>query len=131
MGIEAKEEQGVGQLLGTLGRETGTLVRQEVQLASSELAAKGSRAAHALGIAAAGGALLQAGVLALMAAIVLGLGLVVPPWIAALVLGVLVSGGGYAVLQSGLSALKRVDPVPHEALHVLRADPRWAKEPSP
>ncbi|MGD0678657.1 MAG: phage holin family protein [Polyangiaceae bacterium] len=127
---EAKEELGVGQLLGTLGRETGILVRQEVQLASSELAAKGSQVARAAGIAAAGGALLHAGILAVMAAVVFALGLVIPAWVGALVLGLAVSGSGYAVLQAGLRALKRIDPLPQEALKVLHTDRRWAKEPS-
>jgi hypothetical protein len=125
MVADAKQDQGVGQLLTTLGRETGTLVRQEVQLASNELAAKGSRAAQAIGIAAAGGAVLQAGVLCLMAGIVLALGLVVPAWLGAFIIGAVVSGAGYAILQSGLSALRRIDPVPHEAVNALQAGRPW------
>jgi hypothetical protein len=122
---EVKEDQGVGQLLTTLGRETGTLVRQEVQLASSELAAKGSRAVQAIGLAAAGGAILQAGIICLMAGIVLALGLVIPTCLGAVMVGVLVSATGYAIFQSGLRALKRIDPVPHKAVNALQADRPW------
>jgi hypothetical protein len=128
---DVKEDQGVGQLLATLGHETGTLVRQEVQLASSELAAKGSRAVQAIGVAAAGGAILQAGIICLLAGIVLALGLVIPTCLGALMVGVLVSATGYAIFQSGLRALKRIDPVPHQAVNALQPGRPWiSKETS-
>ena len=128
--IEAKEQQTVAELLGTLGRETGQLLRQEVQLASTEISAKGTRAARGIGVVVAGGALAHAGVIALMAAVVAGMSPFVPIWLSALVLGVLFVGVGYAVLHGGLATLRRIDPVPRETGRQIEgnANATWAKE---
>jgi hypothetical protein len=127
----AKSEPSVGELLGALARDTGVLVRQEVQLASSEMATKTSGAARAVSVIAAGGALIHAGFMALIFALFIGLADIVPIWLSALVAGAVVVAAGFAVAQRGLRALKHIDPVPRQAMKTLKVDAVWAKEQLP
>lgn len=126
--IEPRAERSVGELLGTLSRETGNLLRQEFQLASTEMTAKASRAAHAGYFLAAGGAAVHLGVTALLAALVLGLAQLMAAWLAALIVGVVVVVAGYLVLRVGVQALRHIDPLPREALREMGADTNLIKE---
>ena len=126
--MEGRPDGSVGELLGTLARDTSALMRQELQLASTEMTLKARRAARNAGLVAFGGALALAGFLALLSAAVAALGLVLPVWLAALIVGVVVTGAGCAVLARGLTALRHIDPIPGRTLGTLSDDVAWAKE---
>jgi hypothetical protein len=64
---DGSDNRSLGDLLAELSRETGQLVRKELELATTELTAKARKAGVQIGIAAAGGALVHAGVLVLLA----------------------------------------------------------------
>lgn len=121
-------EPTVGELLGALARDTGVLVRQEVRLASTELAVKTSSATKAVGVIATGGALAHAGFLALMSALVLGLSTLIPLWVSVLVVGLAIAGGGYAVIRIGIQALRAIGPVAQQTVTTIKEDVIWAKE---
>lgn len=124
-----KDDRSLGELFGELARETGTLVRQEVQLAQTELTQTASRVGRDLGMLAVGGLVAYAGVLALLAAAVLGLvaaGL--DAWLAALVVGLVVAVIGAVLVRRGLDALKRADLAPRQTVETLKEDAQWAKE---
>lgn len=125
-----KEDRSLGELFTELARETGTLVRQEVQLASTEMTHKASRAARDVGFLAVGGLVAYAGVLALLAAVVLGLVAAtgIESWLAALIVGIVVAVIGYALVQRGLSALKRESLAPRQTVETLKEDAQWAKD---
>ena len=86
---EQKSEATVGQLSGALASETGALVRQEVQLAATEMTEKAKAAARSAGFIVAGGALLQVACVAVVLALMAGLYPTAPPWASAAVLGLL------------------------------------------
>ena len=69
----SQDERSLGELFAELSRETGVLVRKEVELATTEMTAKARTAAAHVGTIAAGGALAHAGLLVLLAAFVIGL----------------------------------------------------------
>ncbi len=124
-----KDERSLGELLGDLMQQTGTLVRQEMKLATTELSDKASRVGKDVGALAVGGAVAYAGFLALLAAIIIGLGqLGLPWWIAALIVGVVVVGIGGLMVQKGLTALKHQDMMPQQTITSLKEDQTWAKE---
>ncbi len=131
MATEARSERPLGELFTELARETGTLVRQEVQLAKTEMTGKAATASRSIGLIAAGGALAHAGVLAILAAVIAGLGSVIPIWAAALLVGSLVSITGYTFIQKGIGSLREVDPLPKQTIQTLRDDKAWAKEQLP
>jgi len=116
-------ERSLGELFGDLSRETSTLVRQEVTLAKAELTQTATQVGKDVGFLAVGGAIAYAGLLALVAAVVLGLvALGLPAWLSALIVGVVVAGGGYALVRRGLSALKGVDMAPRQTMETLKED---------
>jgi hypothetical protein len=124
----APQERPLGELFKELAGETATLVRQEVQLATTELTAKATRAGKDVALIGAGGALAHAGLMILLGALVLALGTLIPLWVAALLVGVVVVGAGYALVQRGLTALKQIDPAPKHTIQTLKEDKLWVKE---
>ncbi len=118
-----RDERSLGELFGDLSRETSTLVRQEVTLAKTELTQTVTQVGKDVGVLAVGGAIAYAGLLALLAALVLGLiALGLPAWLSALIVGVVVAGAGYALVQRGLSALKAVNLAPRQTMETLTED---------
>lgn len=114
-------ERPIRELFVELWEHTETLVRQELRLASTEMEAKVSEAKSDLTKAAVGGAVLYAGVLALLAFAILFLAKFVAPWVAALLVAVVAIGIGYALLQKG----KEVTPsemAPERTIRNVRRD---------
>lgn len=127
MVVERKEERSIGDLFSQLANETTTLVRQEVQLAKVELGQKATRVGKGVGLIGAAGAVAHAGVLAVVAAVILLLGEHMPYWVAALVVGAVLIGAGYWLIQQQLEALKHVDPVPRATVDTLKQDKEFLK----
>ena len=127
---ELRQERSVGELFGQLTQDLGLLVRQEAQLAKTEIQTKVSRATSDLVSLAAGGIVALIGALALTAAVILLLvdpvGL--SPWLAALLVGVVMAGVGYVMLKGGLRDLKGIDPAPRRAVESIKEDIQLAKE---
>lgn len=126
--MQSRDERSLGELFSELARETSTLVRQEVTLAKTEVSDKASRAGKHLGVLAAGGALAYAGLLAILAAVIVLLNMVLPLWVAALLVGLVVVVVGYLLVRRGLDALKREDFAPRETIETLKEDQQWAKD---
>jgi Putative Actinobacterial Holin-X, holin superfamily III len=126
--VEGQPEPSVGDLLSALARDTGVLMRQELQLVTTEMTLKARIFARNTGLIAFGGALALAGGLALLTACIAALHLVLPLWLSALIVGVVVTAAGYAFMMKGISALKHIDAVPAQTLSTLSADVAWAKE---
>jgi len=123
-----REERSLGELFGDLSRETSALVRHEVELARTEMGQKASQVGKDIGSLAVGGAIAYAGFLAILAAIIIALSSAIPWWLAALLVGLVVAGIGYFLVQKGLTALKRQDMAPKQTLETVKEDTEWAKE---
>jgi hypothetical protein len=124
-----EEDRSLGELFAELTRETRTLVRQEVNLAKSEMTQKASRIGKDVGFLAAGGAVAYAGFLAIVAGIIFVLAEIgLPLWLSALLVGVVVAVVGYLLVRKGLDALKREDPAPRQTMETLKEDKEWAKD---
>ena len=122
----AEQDRSLGELLSELSRETGLLVRKEVELATSEMTAKGKKAAGHAGTAAAGGALVHAGLLVLLGALVVGLvQLGLQPWLAAVLVAVATMALGYVVINRGRSGLRRMSLVPRQTIETLKETAAW------
>jgi len=126
---QAREERSLGELFTDLTRELTTLVRQELLLARTELGQKAVRVGRDVASVAIGGAVAYAGLLAIIAAVIIGLAdLGLPWWLSALLVGVAVALVGYFLIQRGLSALRREDLTPRQTIETLREDARFVKE---
>src|SRR5580693_2866607 len=86
----ATADRSIAALLSDLASETGLLVRTELALLKAELSEKLGRAGQGVAALGAGALIAFSGWLALLAAAVLGLATVVPPWLAALIVALVV-----------------------------------------
>ncbi len=122
-----KEERSLGDLFSDLASETGTLVRQEVALAQTELTKKATSVGKNVGYLAVGGAVAYAALLSVLAAVVIGLANFIPAWAAALLVGAIVGVAAFMMISSALAALKKTDLTPHETVETLKEDAQWLK----
>ncbi len=112
-----------GELVQRLSAQLSELVRRELDLARTELATKGKRAGAGAGLAGAGGMVALYGVGALIASAIAGLATVIPVWLSALIVGVvllLVAGVLALVGRSRLRAA--TPPVPEQAVRGVQDD---------
>jgi hypothetical protein len=121
-------ERGIASLLGDLARESTRLLRQEIALAKSEMTAKLAQLGIGAGELVAGALILHAGFLVMLAAAVLGLSLVFPPWAAALIVGGIVLVVGLGVVLKGRRDMRAESLMPGRTLRTLREDADWARE---
>jgi hypothetical protein len=127
-----KDERSLGTLFSELSQETTTLVQQEVALAKAELSEKLAHLGRAVASLAIGGLVLFAGLLVLLDAAVYGLSTLLPPelrpWLAALIVGGVVAGIGFVLLQKGRSTLHSATLAPQRTAESLRRDKDMVKE---
>jgi hypothetical protein len=126
--MEKPQERSLGELFSELSRETTELVRHEVELAKLELSDKASRVGRDVGFISMGGALAYAGLLTLVAALVMALAAAgLPWWLSALMVGIAVAIAGFVSTQRGLTALKRERVVPTQTIETIKENAQWAK----
>lgn len=123
-----REDQTLGELFTELARDMRTLVRQETEFARVEISQKAREAGKDIAFLAVGGLVAYAGFLALIAAAVFGLGEVMPLGLSALLVGVIVAGVGYFLVQKGLNQLKRTGLAPTKTIAEIKEDAQWLKD---
>lgn len=127
-GLESRgERESLGALFGDLGRELTTLVRQEVELAKTEVreeAAKAGRAGGMVGLAAVAG---WVSIVLVSFALAWGLAEVMAPGLAFLIVGVLYAVAGVVLFAAGRQRFQEVRAVPEETVDTLQEDVRWAR----
>jgi uncharacterized membrane protein YqjE len=129
MMAQVRDERSLGELFATLAQETSTLVRQEVQLAKAELTESASEAGRGIAFLLLGGAVVYAGFLAILAAIILALwNAGMDGWLAALVVGVVVAAIGAVMVMRARSSLDPSRLAPRKTVASLKEDTQWAKE---
>ncbi|CAA9475414.1 MAG: hypothetical protein AVDCRST_MAG12-1120 [uncultured Rubrobacteraceae bacterium] len=127
-GRDDRDDRTLGELFSELAQETSTLVRQEVNLAKTEVSQKASRVGKDVGFLAAGGAVAYAGLLAILAAIIVVLDTFLPLWLAALLVGLVVAAVGAFLIKKGLDALRTEDLAPRQTMETLKEDGQWIKD---
>jgi uncharacterized membrane protein YqjE len=120
-----------GDLVKDLSHQASTLVRQEIELAKTEMAEKGKKAGVGVGLlaGAAFAALLMLG--ALTAFLILALDEAMPDWVAALVVTI---GWGAVAIVLALIGRQKVQevgtPVPEKTVESVKEDIEWLKHPT-
>jgi hypothetical protein len=123
-----KENRSVGELISELANETGTLIRQEITLAQTEMTQKAVSIGTDIGFLALGGVLALPALGALVAAAIIGLSYVVPLWLSALSVGIVLSIAAGLIISSALTKLKETTLKPQETIKSLKEDAQWLKE---
>ena len=122
-------DRSVGELVTDLTDEVKRLVRDEMRLAVFELQRKGKKMGVGAGLFGAAGLFALFGVGTLVAAAVLALALVVPGWLAAVLVAVaLFLVAGIAALIGKKEVTQGVPPVPEEAISGVRQDVDTVKQ---
>lgn len=122
------DERSIGELLSDLTRETRTLIRQEIELATTELTEKAARKGKDAGMMAAGGFLAYAGALILLAALVIGLGHLIGYGWSALIVGLLVTGAGAMMILTGKNDMQKTNLSPDRTKRSIKETKLWLKE---
>lgn len=122
-------ERPTGELVKELSAQVSTLVRQELELAKVELAAKGKEAGIGAGMFGGAGLMGLYGLGAVTAAAILGLATVLDAWLAALVVAAVwfAVAGVLALLGRGRTK-RAVPPLPEQTVETVKDDVRFTKE---
>jgi uncharacterized membrane protein YqjE len=123
-----QREPSIGELISDLSSNASLLVRQEMQLAKVEMSHKVSQAGRELTLIGVGGLLGNAALLALTAALILGLATWMPLWAAALVVGIGLAVIAGLLIWSGVESLKNIDPIPTQTVNSLEESKEWLTE---
>lgn len=116
-------EPSTAQLVGRLSEQVTRLARDEVRLAALEMQAKGKRVGVGAGLLGGAGVLAWFGLGTFIACAVLALALVMPGWLAALVVAVVVLAVAGVLALVGRKQIQRATPpVPTEAIDGIKHD---------
>lgn len=122
------DNRSLGELFASLSKDTTTLVRQEIELAKTEISEKVSETGKNVASLVVGGAIAYAALLFILAAIAVGLAQIMEPWLAVLIVGVVVAIVGLILVQKGMNALKHMNFVPEKTIATLKEDKEWAQQ---
>lgn len=116
------------ELIGRLTDDVRTLVRDEIRLAQLELKQKGKHAGIGAGMLGGAGIVALLGVATLIACAVLVLGLVMPHWAAALIVGIVILAiAGVLAVLGRKQINEAMPPVPGEAIDGVKKDVETVK----
>jgi hypothetical protein len=122
-----RTERSLGELFADLSQKTTLLIRQEVQLARTELSQKAAQAGRGGAMLGAGGLVANAALLTFVATIVLLLvQLGLDAWAAAGLTAVVLAAVGYVLVRSGLQKLKQ-PMTPVETVDSIKETAQWLK----
>jgi membrane protein len=123
------DEPSVSELVGQASEQVSRLVRDEMRLAASELTEKGKRAGIGAGLLGGAGLFAWFGAAALITSAILALSLVLAPWLAALLMGlVLLLIAGAVSLAGRKQIADATPPIPEEATKSVKSDIAAVKE---
>jgi hypothetical protein len=121
--------EGVGELVTRATRQLSDLVRAEMRLAAAELKDKGRHAGRGAGLYGGAGLVALYGAGALVAAAIAALALVMPVWLAALIIAVvLFVVAGVLAMMGRKQTRQAVPPKPERAMDSARQDVQEIKE---
>ncbi|NJD28199.1 MAG: phage holin family protein [Chloroflexi bacterium] len=124
-----RDDRSLGQLFGDLSQQLGTLVRKEIELARTEVTDVAMRVARDATMLGAGAVLVHAaGLLGLVAIALLLAELGLAPWLAFLVVAIVVGVLGGVLIQVGRDQLQRRELVPRQTIETVKEDVEWARE---
>lgn len=125
----ASQDKSLAELFGDLTKELSLLVHEEIQLARVELAAKAKTLAAGGAMLAVGAVLALLGAGVLCACCVIALAIVLPWWLASLIVaGGLFAGAALLAAVGAGVARRGSPPVPQEAMDSTKEDVAWLQK---
>lgn len=124
------EDKSVGDIVGDIAKDLGLLVRQELDLAKTEVKAEATKAGKGAGLLGGAGV---AGLLLLVflsLTVMFALGNAMDLVWAALIVTVLWAVVAAVLAVTGRKKLREVSPKPEATIQTLKEDAQWAKHPT-
>jgi membrane protein len=122
-------DDSVSQLVQQMSAQISALVRDELALATAEMKRKGAKAGIGIGMGGAGAVVALLGLGALVAAAILGLAIVLAPWLAALIIGAVLLVIAGVISAAGLTQVRKsAPPLPEQAVQSTKRDIETVKE---
>ena len=119
------EQRGLGDLFHDLSDETKRLIRQEVELAKTEVSEKVTFAAKNGAMTLTGALVAYTGVQILLAALIIGLGHAMGFGLAALLVGVVVLAAGGILAYTGINHFKKTSLAPKQTATQIQETKQW------
>ncbi|MFI9150605.1 phage holin family protein [Streptomyces sp. NPDC053367] len=127
---DAGPDRSTGELLSAVTSDLQTLLRQEAELAKTEIREEATKAGKAAGMY--GGAAFGGYMVAIFAsfAAVFGLANVMDAGWAALIVAAVWAAVAAVLYVKGRSRMREVSPKPEQTLQSLKEDAQWARHPT-
>jgi uncharacterized membrane protein YqjE len=125
--MSTNRERSFSDVLDDIVGNIQGIIRSEVRLAKAEIQEETTKAAKAAGALGSGAvlALYAAGFLLLTC--LFALEIVVRPWLAALIVTVVVGTAAAILVNHGLKRMRRVEPRPDKTIDTIKENFEWAK----
>jgi uncharacterized membrane protein YqjE len=118
-----EREASTGELVKQLSEQVSALVRDELKMARLELTRKGRFAGLGMGMYGASGLVALYAIACLIAAVIIAIAGEIQPWLAALIVGlVLLVVSGVAALMGRSRMLRATPLMPEQAVEGTKAD---------
>jgi hypothetical protein len=124
-GVEEEHSRPVKELVSEFLEQGRRLVRAEVQLARAEVRDELKKTTAGVGLTAGGGVVLLLGAFTFVAFLVIALAGVMPLWLSALIVAVVLLGAGAGIAYAGIKRFKTVHG-PKKTIQTLKEDSQWA-----
>lgn len=130
---ESLDQRSTVDLLRDLSRKSMLLIRQEIELAKTEMTEKAKVYARNSAYIGIGGAVAYAGFLSLVAAAVAGLTVALHMgmawyhalWLSAVIVGVVIGAAGYIMIRKAAATIKKTSPEPEQTVQTMRENKEW------
>jgi len=122
---EEESSRPIKELVSEFLEQGRRLVRAEVTLARAEVRDELKKTSAGAGLAAGGGVVVLLGAFTFIAFLVIALANVMPLWLSALLVAVVLLAGGAGLTWFGLQRLKTVQG-PKKTIQTLKEDSQWA-----
>jgi hypothetical protein len=120
-------DRSIKEIVDVLRPQVQELVAKQTELARTELAPVGKRAGLAAGLLAAAAVFMLVFLVFLSLTGVYVLSTFLAPWLAALIVSVILLVVGGILAAAGASILRRLDPKPHKTIATLQQNVNWLK----
>ena len=117
----------LSELVGRFTREAILLIKQEMDLAKAELAKNGRVAAAGAAMIGVGGVFGLGAFAALTATFILALALVMPAWLAALIVAIVYGAIAGILALGGKNLVVKAQPLIPETIETIKEDIAWVK----
>jgi len=120
-------ERSISTVLEDIVANVQGIIRSEVRLAKAEVREEAGKAGKGAGTLGAGSVLALFGLGFLFLACLRALEIVVAPWLAALIMMVVVGTAAFILISAGIKRIRRVDPKPEKTIHTMKENLEWVK----